>query len=141
MEWIFVAAVQAVDLLTIPLLFDLNTLARDVICSIAPLHTAAKTSEEALGTFLLLPLLFPAPVKLSITTGVAGADRWREIDIPTTRTTVHLPLFDAGAGAGTGCYMGSAGLIVSPVVLFKVVAGAVATFIELEGDTRRADGW
>ena len=96
---------------------------------------------EARWTFLLLPPLLPAPIKLSLTAGVASADRWCEIGIVIESTTGHLSLLDAGAGVGTGRYMGSDGVIVSPVVLSEVVAGAVATLIELEGGTSSADGW
>ena len=131
LEWIFVTPVQAV-VLTIPPLFYVNALARDGFFSIFPLIVTvdAKTSNEALcivlWTFLLLPLLFPAPVQFSLTVGVASAE---------------ILLLETGVGVGTGSHIGPAGMEVSAFVLFVVVAVAVATFIELEGDASSADDW
>ena len=140
MEWVFVTPVQAV-VLTIPPLLDVNALARDGICSTVRLIVAAdaRTSDELFWTFFLLPLLLPAPVQLSLTAGVAGADgllvSGRIISLP-------LPLLDTCAGVGAGGHITSCILIVSVFILTVVVAlAALAALAEVEGDASGADGW
>ena len=104
LEWIFVAPVQAVVFLTIPLLNTLKALARDGLCSMTSrlVATDAKTSCEASWTLLFLPPFLPAPVQLSFAVGVPSADIWSEIPI---NVGVPLPLLDANVGVSTDSHM------------------------------------
>ena len=109
-----------------------NALAGDPICptAVVLLLLAASQGGRAPGesnwTSLALPFILPAPGQFSLTAGVSGADGWYVRVI----TSSPLPLFDAGAGVGTGSHMGSARLIVSVFVVEMLIAETVvATLI------------
>ena len=103
LEWIFITPVEAVVLLPIPQLFQLDALERDGFCSTTSILVAeARTFGESIctfsWTFLLLPLFLPAPVQLSLAPGISSADS----SLVIATLGEPLPLLDACAGVRTG---------------------------------------
>ena len=142
-EGILITSVQAmVD----PILcfWCFNALAGDPICPTAAVlllfaaSLGGRTAGESSWTGLILSFILLAPVQLSLTAGVAGADCWSV----NPKHGVHLPFFDAGAGVGTGSHMGSAIEKVSVFVIGMLIAETiVATLIKWEGDAIGANDW
>ena len=155
LEGILVSSVQAmVDPPILCFSCFFNALAGDPICLTAVLlllllaaSQGGRAPGEVSWTGLVLPLILPAPVQLSATAGVSGADVWfvkaNTIGVTNSSapTSSPLPLFDAGAGVGRGTHVTSAAPSVSVFVLGMIIANTIAALSEWAGDAIGADGW